>query len=144
MLYYSLIYLCLLYDDRVWANNYPTRLAKVLDLQKKVLKIITFSSYNAPSLTLFKKLGILNMHQINDLLIGLFSFSLDINALPAYFDSRKLHKTFNRTNYGIYSTRNKTIYICNSIPLSIKESRRILSLIKRCSNFYCPTEFEIF
>ena len=65
MLYYSLIFPCLHYVDRVWANNYPTRLAKVLNLRKKVLRSITFSSYNAPSLTLFKKLGLLNIHQIN-------------------------------------------------------------------------------
>ena len=101
-----------------------------------VLRIITFSSYTAPSLPLFKKLHLLNTHQINDLLISSFSFSLDNNMLPPYFDdfcienfkvhsyytrgSKQLHKTFNRTNYGKYFTREKIIKIWNEIPRTIK------------------------
>ena len=92
-------------------------------LQKKILRIITFSPYNTPSLPLFNKLEILNIHQINDLLIFSFSYNLVNNALPPYFNnfciinaelhnyytrsSRKPHKTFNKTNYSVYSTRNK-------------------------------------
>ena len=122
MLYNSLylIYPYLYYGNIVWANTYRTRLEKLFKLQKKILRIITFSSYTAPSLPLFEKLHILNIHQINDLLISSFSFSLNNNVLPPYFDdfcienskvhsyntrrSKLLHKTFNRTNYGKFST----------------------------------------
>ena len=57
---------------------------KLFELQKKILRIIAFSSYTAPSVPLFDKLDILNIHQINDLLI--FSFSFSLNVLPPYFD----------------------------------------------------------
>ena len=76
MLYNSLIYPYLHYGNIVWANNYPTRLDTLFKLQKKVLRIITFSPYTAPSPLLFIKLSLLNIYQINDFLIGSFSFSL--------------------------------------------------------------------
>ena len=135
-IYLSLIYPHLHYGNIVWANTYPTRLEKLFKLQKKILRIITFSSYTAPSLPLFDKLDILNIHQINDLLISSFSFSLNNNVLPPYFDdfcienfkvhsyntrgSKQLQKTFKRTNYGKYSTREKIIKIWNEIPKTIK------------------------
>ena len=56
MLYNSLIYPYLHYGDIVWGNNYPTRLDKLFKVQTKVLRIITFSPYAAPSLPLFTKL----------------------------------------------------------------------------------------
>ena len=37
-------------------------------------------------------------------------------------NSKQLHKTYNRTNYGKYSTRNKIIDFWNRIPLFIKHS----------------------
>ena len=62
------------------------------------------------------RLGLLNIFQINDFLIGSFSFSLNNKVLPIYFDdfcienarfhehntreSKHLHKIFHRTNYG--------------------------------------------
>ena len=139
MLYNSLIYPYLHYGNIVWANNYPTRLEKLFKLQKKVLRIIiTFSSYTAPSLPLFTQLNLLNICQINDFLVGSFSFSLSNKVLPFYFshfclgnaqvheyntrNSKQLHKTYNRANYGKYSTRNKMIDFWNRIPLFIKHS----------------------
>ena len=55
ILYNSLIYPFLHYANIVWANNYPTRLDKLLKLQKKALRVITFSSYKAPFRPLFQK-----------------------------------------------------------------------------------------
>jgi len=61
MLCNGLIYLYLHFGNIVWANNYPTKLDKLFKLQKKILRIITFSSYSAPSLPLFTRLGLLNI-----------------------------------------------------------------------------------
>ena len=67
----SLIYPYLHYGNIVWANNNPTRLDRLFKLQKKILRIITFSSYSASSFSLFTRLGLLNKlnFQINDFLI---------------------------------------------------------------------------
>ena len=142
MLYNSLIYPYLHYGNIVWANNYPTRLDRLFKLQKKILRIITFSSYSAPSYSLFTRLGLLNIFQINDFLIGSFSFSLNNKVLPIYFDdfcienarvhehntreSKHLHKIFRRT---------KIIEIWNRIPLNIKNSSSIKLFNKRLKTF---------
>lgn len=152
MLYYSLIYPHLYYGNIVWANTYPTRLEKLFKLQKKILRIITFSSYTAPSLQLFRKLNLLNIHQINDLLIASFSFSLYSKVLPPYFEdfcienfkvhsyntrgSKQLHKTFNRTNYGKYSTREKIVNIWNEIPKTIKCSASLKIFKTKMKQFF--------
>ena len=138
MLYNSLIYPYLFYGNIVWANNYSTRLDKLLKLQKKALRVITFSSYKAPSRPLFKRLNLLDINQINDFLISTFCYGLRSNSLPVYFNdfcaensrihnhstrkSNDLHKKFNRTNLGVYSTRNKVINMWITIPNEIKRS----------------------
>lgn len=122
---------------------------------QKILRIITFSSYDSTSLTLFTKFGISNK---NDLLTGSFSFCSNNNTLPPYSkdfctlnskmhnyytrSSRNLHKTFNRTNYSIYSTCNKMIDIWNSILDSIEHSNSVLFLTKRWKSFYYPSEIS--
>ena len=129
MLYNSLIYQYLHYGNIVLANNYPTRLVTLFKLQKKVLRIVTISLYTAPSLPLFIKLILLNIYQMNDFLIGTFSFSLNSKVLPSYLNDfcignaqvhspntrakGHLHKIFSRTIYGKYSTKNQKIDIWN-------------------------------
>ena len=133
------------------ANNYPTRLDKLLKLQKKALRVITFSSYKAPSLPLFQKLNLLDINKINDFLVSTFCFNLKSNSLPVYFNdfcientqvhnhrTRKcnnLHKKFNRTNFGVYSTRNKVINVWNTIPNEIKQSISINVFKKKIKQF---------
>ena len=46
---------CYFYGSIVWANNYPTRLDKLLKLQTKALRVIKFSTYKAPALPLLQK-----------------------------------------------------------------------------------------
>jgi len=138
-LYYTLAYPYLYYCNIIWANNYKTRLMKLFVLQKKIIRLITFSSYVAPSSPLFLTLKLLNIQQINTLQIGLFTFDLLNNRLPSQFNSfcinnnvvhnyntrgsSKLHKQYHKTNYGLYSTRNKCTIVWNMLPLNITISR---------------------
>ena len=124
---------------------------RALKLQKKALRTITFPPYTAPSLPLFMKMGILNIYQINDLLIGSFSFSLISKSLPTYFNdlcientqvhgyntrnSKHLHKCFNRTNYGKYSLRSKIVDTWNKTPLELKRSLSIHVFKKKMKQF---------
>ena len=71
----------------------------------------------------------MNIHQINDSLIGSFSFSLNGKVLPSYFndfcignaqvhshstrEKEHQHENNNRTNHGKYSTKNKILDIWN-------------------------------
>ena len=44
-LYYTLVYPYLQYGNTIWANTYPSRLDAIRKIQKKILRIITFSNY---------------------------------------------------------------------------------------------------
>ena len=65
-LYCSLIYPHLIYGNIVWGNNYKTRLDSLIKIKKKVVRVITFSSYTESSKPPFQKLEILNVNQLNN------------------------------------------------------------------------------
>ena len=54
MLYYSLIYPSLTYGIQVWGLTYPTDLKPVTTLQKRVIRIMTFSDPRSHSEPLLK------------------------------------------------------------------------------------------
>ena len=122
----------LYYGNIVWANNYSSKLKKLVKLQKRAVRIITSSSYYAESAPLFKKSKMLNLNQLNNLCIGLFMYDYIKGYLPAFFDnyfilnnkvhkhntrtSNLIHKKRIRTNYGKFSVKNKGTEIWNKIP----------------------------
>ena len=57
-LYYALIYPYLSYGNIVWQNTYTTRLEQTRRLQKKIIRIITFSKFKEHTDPLFKELFI--------------------------------------------------------------------------------------
>ena len=59
MLYYSLIYPFLIYGVQVWGLTYPTYLKPVTTLQKRVVRIMTFSEPMSHSEPLFRSLNLL-------------------------------------------------------------------------------------
>ena len=64
-LYYSLIYPHLIYGNIVWGNNNKTRLDSLqVKIQKKGVRVITFSSYTELSKPLFQKLEIPNFSNV--------------------------------------------------------------------------------
>ena len=65
LIYYALAYPYLTYGNLVWGNTYPTRLQKIMNVQKKIVRLICFKSYSEP---LFLDLKILNVYKINDYL----------------------------------------------------------------------------
>ena len=107
MLYNSFIYPFPHYGNIVWANNYSTRLEKLLKLQKKALRVITFSSYKAPSRPLFRKLNLLDINQINDFLFSIFSLNLRSKSLPVYFndfctENTRVHNHYTRKSSDLH------------------------------------------
>ena len=59
MIYYSLVYPFLLYAIPIWGNACPTFINPHHQLQKRVVRIITFSPYYTHSAPLFKQLNII-------------------------------------------------------------------------------------
>ncbi len=63
-LYYCLIYPFLTYGIVVWGNTYESSLKPLVLLQKRVVRVITFLSYDEHTSPLFKNLGLLKLLDI--------------------------------------------------------------------------------
>ena len=74
MLYYSLIYPFLIYGIQVWCLTYPTYLKPLTTLQKRVVRIMTFSDPRSHTEPLFKSLRLLKFSDITRLEIVSFVY----------------------------------------------------------------------
>ena len=84
-LYYTLIHPYLSYCNLIWALDRTMYLDKLFISQKKAIRLITNSTYNAHTDPLFSKLSILTVFQLNDLQIGCFVYQCINNLLPTKF-----------------------------------------------------------
>ena len=87
LIYYALVYPYLTYGNLIWGNTYQTKLQKILNVQKKIVRLISFKSYLEHSNPLFHNLKILNIFKINDYLCSLFMYRYKYsNNLPEFFN----------------------------------------------------------
>ena len=83
------LYLCFVepyisYCNIVWAQSKPTtQLDKILRVQKKYCRLITFADYRAHSEPLFKQLLILNVYKIHIYQLSLFMYKQLNKLLPS-------------------------------------------------------------
>ena len=140
--YYSIIYSFLTYGIIVWGNTYSSNLQPLIILQKKAIRIITFSDFRAHTSPIFKQLSLLKLCDVVEHQTALFMYQYNKGILPnlfTYFFTpvRSKHQyqtrlacksTFSlpttRTNYGINWTNygiNLFIPILNSFPLNIHQ-----------------------
>ena len=80
LVYYALVYPYLRHGNLIWGNTYKKQLQKLMNIQKKIMRLMTFKSYSEHSEPLFNKLYILNIKKINDFLTSLFMFQFDITT----------------------------------------------------------------
>ena len=85
MLYYTLIYPYITYCNSAWSSTYVSNLNRIYYLQKRAVRAVTNSDYRAHTATLFSKLKILDIFQINTLDIAKFMFRYHNNLLPPLF-----------------------------------------------------------
>jgi hypothetical protein len=106
-LYNTLVLPYLSYCNIIWANNKPTRLKPLLILQKRCMRIITNSHYNAHALPLFSKLNQLTIFDLNKLLIATFMFRHHKNCLPGvfknyFYSNSTIHDHFTRISTNLH------------------------------------------
>ena len=98
LIYYALAYPYLTYGKLVWGNTYPTRLQKLMNVQKKIVRLICFKSYTDHSEPLFLDLKILNIYKINDYLCSIFMYRFNYcQNLPDFYVVITLSKIMNVT-----------------------------------------------
>ena len=81
-LYNTLVYPYIHYCNVIWANNYPTRLSRIVILQKRAVRAIAKIKYRESTENVFKELNILKVQELNKLEISLLMFKFYNNQLP--------------------------------------------------------------
>lgn len=82
-LYFSLVYSHLSYCNIVWGSASASNQTELFLLQKRAIRIISKSSYLAPTAPLFKDLALLKLSDINTYCSVLFVFNYRLNQLPS-------------------------------------------------------------
>ena len=85
-LYHTYIYPYLIYCIEVWGNAPKCHLNPILLLQKKIIRIITYSHYLAHTESIFQELQILPIHKIFISRIGVFMYKHVHGQLPSVMD----------------------------------------------------------
>jgi hypothetical protein len=147
-LYHTLIYPFLIYGVVAWGNTYQTIINPLFILQKKAVRIMTFSRFDDPSSSLFKSTKLLKFADIAYLYTSIFMFKYHKHMLPLTFDDffvrvNEIHHYNTRlsaktsyslpkvkTNYGQFNIRYNGPKIWNSLDESIK-SLSLSNLKKR-------------
>ena len=148
---YTLVYPYISYCNIVWSSTYPSNLNRIFLLQKRVVRIISKTTYLAHTAPLFRKLNILDIFSVHSLAIGNFMFSYHQRLLPPSFSdifitSSQVH-SYNtrsaphyrshpcRTNIKQLTILHQGPSLWNSLPSSIKLSLTITSFKKSLKKF---------
>ena len=81
-LYFTFVYPYLIYCVEVWENACDTHLDPIIKIQKKCVRVITFSHYLEPTESLFKDLKILAFKKLVIQRILLLMFKHNIGIVP--------------------------------------------------------------
>ena len=115
MLHYSLSYPFLIYGVHVWVLTFPSFLTPLLVIQKKAIRIITFSEPRSHSAPLFKYLNLLDINDIITLQVLSFVYQWSHRLLPPSFHE---DITF-ASSFHSYSTRSLVMAIFMSLLLTL-------------------------
>jgi len=133
-------------------QSYPSNLLRLVILQKKIIRIICNTEYNAHTNPLFTDLSLLKFHNIQKLQICQFMFSLRTNLLPGKFTDFCIY------NYQLhnYNTRSKSLFhlpkaktnirqfsfrylgptFYNSLPDQVKNSKSYATFTKHAKSYF--------
>ena len=108
-LYYALIYPFLIYGILIWGNTYPTTIQPLFVLQKKTMRIITFSKFDEHSSPPFKQLKIIGIFYLITLHMAIFMYKFHNQFLHRYntrlAEKKSYYLPSARTNYGLFNIR---------------------------------------
>ena len=126
--YYAHIYSLLTYCNPIWSTTFPTYLTP-LNLQlKKVVRILTNSSYLEHTSPLFKQTQLLKLADITKLSIATYMYNNKsnlINLLPTHAHLTRHRDQLSLPQHRLCKFQHSTCYlgpkIWNSLPFEIKE-----------------------
>ena len=111
--YYNLVYPYLNYCITVWGGVAKTKLQPLINLQNKILRIITKSSYTSSARPLFIKLNFLPLTQIYQNNLSILLYKIIHNNLTTTYNLQQIdqihqHNTRLASNSNFYQQFNKT------------------------------------
>jgi hypothetical protein len=137
-LYYSLVHPYLNYGCLLWGNTHKTYINKLEIVQRKAIRAITKSNYNAATSPLFKNTNILKLSDVYNTQISTFMYDYSKSDLPSpllqIFTSNNAihsHQTRHSSDIHVTQRRSETVsrsFICRcpatwlSLPTDIKRS----------------------
>ena len=124
-----------------WGLTYPSLLNPISVLQKKIVRVLSFSDKNAPSTPTFDSLKVLKFNDMITMHIVSFVYECVDNLSPAYFSNyltwiENVHSfgtgqskrgdsfalRYNTTQYGLRSIHYSGVRLWNSLPTDIRNS----------------------
>ena len=155
LLYHAIFAPFLAYGVSVWGMTYPSMLDSISALQKKILRIVTFSDKTAPSSPIFNCLQVLRFNDIIILYTVSFVFECVHNLAPTYFRNyftsiQSIHDIgirqsqkcdlfalrCNTTQYGLRSIHYTGVRLWNSLACEIRDSSSLPVFRKKNQNPY--------
>ena len=116
-LYNSMILPYLYYCNLAWGGTYKANLQRIVILQKRALRIVNNSTYDANTSPIFKELKLLKFRDIHSFQLGFFMFSLKNSTLPSKFNNLFLINS----QIHNYNTRNAHLF---RLPLCRTNTRQ--------------------
>jgi hypothetical protein len=104
-LYYSFIYPHLIYCIEVWGKAAKTYTGSLFKLQKRTIRMITFSPCRTETAPLFRKFNLLILENIYRYRINIFMFRYIKGLLPSIFDDmfhRNCHMSGHNTRFKFH------------------------------------------
>ena len=126
-LYYTLVYPYLTYGNLIWGSTNECHLSPLIVLQKKFVRAITGSSFNAHTMSLFRNNNILKVTDIHKFLVAQYMFKKFKD--PAYtadirrYATRHSHDVqplFQRLSISQRYIQFEGPKIWNSLPVSVR------------------------
>ena len=111
-IHYSLIYPFLTYGVHVWGLTFPTFLTQSFIIQKRALRIISFSEPKSHSEPLFKSLNLLKLNDVIESQILSFVYQLSHGLLPPCF-SKYFNFTSSVHSYATRQSCNRNLYVAS-------------------------------
>jgi len=159
LLYNSLISSHICYCCNTWGDAAKSHLFKIMKLQKKAIRIITRSKYNAHTTPLFlkmKKLTIFDIHKLQiakfmylminstqNIVMQRFYTQFNFQKVPNFHNTResdyKLQIPFCRTDIRKKSITYSGVILWNAIPRHIIVSNSIVTFTKCYTNLILST-----
>ena len=129
------------YCIEVWGNTFDKYLLPLFRLQKRVIRLITFSCYIAHTSDLFQDMKILTLSKLYILKVHIFMYKFENNMLPELFSSMfttnsQIHTYPTRTSSNLHIPIGNLKMVYRTVRYSgVKIWNNMKSKINISSNF---------